>query len=104
MMKVRSIPRPMIQRESMRPPDRAGVEAAAMSGGVRLDEVVLLRALVPDDLLLVFIGKGRHVARDGGLLANRRRGDRLLVAADRLDEVLEVIDRSVRFLELLHPV
>src|SRR5579885_2555021 len=101
-MSARSTPRPMIQRRSKRAPKLPGAAGAvwARDAIARSNEVVLIGGFVPDDLALVLERERGHVAGNGGLLAHGRWSDRGLVAADRFDEVAEVVDGAVRLVEI----
>src|ERR1017187_3603492 len=62
-----------VLREFLKRARRRNVSAAALSR--RSGEVILLRLVVPQDLLVVPERQRRHVARNRGLLADHRIGD-----------------------------
>src|SRR2546425_12957072 len=69
-----------------------------------LCEVILVRSFVPNDLLIVLVRQGGHMAGDGRLLPNRGRRDRLFLPLNGIDEVLEVIDSAVALVEVCSAV
>src|SRR5690349_14460291 len=71
-----------------------------MSGSARLREVILVGALVPDNLLVVLERERGHVAGDRSLLSYRRRSDRLFLALNGIDEIPEMVDGAVALVEI----
>ena len=63
--------------------------------------MVLVGGFVPDDPLLVLERKRGHVAGNGRLLPHGRRRDHLFLAQHRLNEIAEVVDGAIDFLEIL---
>src|SRR5215472_9788537 len=105
MTNARSTPRLMIQGERNDAPCGAPVTAAAAmseydDAQARSGEVVLVGLVVPDHPLLVLERQCRHMARDRGLLPDRRGRDHLLVPQHRLNEVAEVVDCAVGLVEI----
>src|SRR5690242_8877379 len=97
----------MIQRKAGRAAGGAAIEATAAMGSTksgRSGEVVLVGAVVPNHLLLVLERERGHVAGNRGLLAYGRRCDGLFLAQHRLNEIAEMVDGAVRFLEFLWPI
>src|ERR1039458_6131123 len=82
-------------------PDSSGRRKAPATRSPALHEVVGVGGFVPQNLLLVLERKRGHVAGNGRLLSHRRRRDGLLVAQHRLDEIAEVVDGAVGFVEIL---
>src|ERR1051325_5180548 len=103
MIRLRSILRLMIQwdrraGDSLRVPDccRAGESPATQA----LCEVIFVGSFVPNNLLVVLMRQRRHVTGDSRLLSYWRRGDRLFLALNRIDEILEMVDRAVALVEV----
>src|SRR6266487_3771757 len=67
-----------------------GMMAALISG-----EVIVVGLFAPDNLLVVLERQRRHVAGNGGLLADQRRRDHFLLALYGANEISEVIDGAV---------